>query len=549
MRTDCLESGRKALAVGDWELARAELTQAVEEAPTAEALEELAWANWWLSDIPRVTDLRTRAYHAYLDRKDARGASRNASWLGLDCMEFSGEFAVANGWFQRAESLLEGIEPCSELCMIRTLKANLVFRVEKNPDKALAILDETINLCKSIDDSEALMVAEGLKGTMLVNIGRVREGMGLLDEATVMALQEQSAPIHSVTTTCCFLIDACQRVRDYERAGQWCNKVKELCKRWNHRAVFATCRVQYAAVLIWRGEWKEAEAELNTALDELEKYKPAGISACLLRLADLRRRQGRWTETTALLNKVGGHWLKTLIGAELACDQGEFQTAYEFLDKFLRQMPRHEKTERVAGLEVFIRSCLALGRKEEATSAFNELKDIASAVETMPMQAAYRYASGLIQLASGLNDQAQKDFVDAIDAFEQLLSPYEAARSRMTLATTLLASNKAEAGHSEVNRAISIFKALGAQRDLEKAKELIRKQPKEDIKGYGFTRRELAVLRLVASGKNNDEISDTLSLSVRTVEKHLSNIYQKLGTTGKSARAFAVSYAARHHLI
>jgi len=53
--------------------------------------------------------------------------------------------------------------------------------------------------------------------------------------------------------------------------------------------------------------------------------------------------------------------------------------------------------------------------------------------------------------------------------------------------------------------------------------------------------RELDVLRLAAEGKTNEEIADALSLSPRTVERHLSNVYGKLGLTGRAARAAAVA--------
>jgi DNA-binding CsgD family transcriptional regulator len=54
------------------------------------------------------------------------------------------------------------------------------------------------------------------------------------------------------------------------------------------------------------------------------------------------------------------------------------------------------------------------------------------------------------------------------------------------------------------------------------------------------TLRELEVLRLVAHGCSNEQIGSRLALSVRTVERHLSNVYVKLSVSGKSARAAAV---------
>ena len=56
-----------------------------------------------------------------------------------------------------------------------------------------------------------------------------------------------------------------------------------------------------------------------------------------------------------------------------------------------------------------------------------------------------------------------------------------------------------------------------------------------------LSRREVEVLRLAADGRTNEQIAAALTLSVRTVERHLSNIYAKLGLSGSSARAAAVA--------
>ncbi len=65
---------------------------------------------------------------------------------------------------------------------------------------------------------------------------------------------------------------------------------------------------------------------------------------------------------------------------------------------------------------------------------------------------------------------------------------------------------------------------------------------------HELSRRELDVLRLAAAGRTNDEIAGELGLSVRTVERHLSNAYGKLGVSGKAARAAAVADLLRGHL-
>lgn len=64
-----------------------------------------------------------------------------------------------------------------------------------------------------------------------------------------------------------------------------------------------------------------------------------------------------------------------------------------------------------------------------------------------------------------------------------------------------------------------------------------------------LTRRELEVLGLVAAGKSNREIAKELVVSVRTVERHIENIYQKVGATGRVSRAIATAYAFTHSAV
>lgn len=61
-----------------------------------------------------------------------------------------------------------------------------------------------------------------------------------------------------------------------------------------------------------------------------------------------------------------------------------------------------------------------------------------------------------------------------------------------------------------------------------------------------LTFRELEVLALVVEGKHNGEIALELCISVKTVERHLYNIYQKFGV---SNRAQAINYALTHGII
>jgi ATP/maltotriose-dependent transcriptional regulator MalT len=554
MANELLNKGRLALATGEWEKASGILEEALKEEEIPEVYEELGWSCWWLCNVSGVFENRLKAYNLYLEKNDKFGASRNASWLGVDYIEFKGEFAVANGWFQRAENLLEGMPDSWELSLIKILKARWAFQVEKNIELAFKLLDDSLVLSKSQRYIDGEMLAEALKGFILVVEGKISEGMPLLDEATLLATTSEKADINITTVTCCFLIDACERIRDYERASQWCNNVKEICERWRFKAMFANCKMKYAGVLILQGKWNEAEEELLAAISELKKFRPAQINACLVRLADLKRRQGKWNEAEKLLNDAESHPLKPLYYSALYYDKGDFESALDIAEKYLRRILVKEKAERTIGVELLFRICIKLGKLDQAKDLLNELRDITESINTLPLKASYLSANGAYNFTVQNYDSARYNIEDSADIFDKIKLPFESARNRVILSEILIKLGRFAQAEGELESAINIFRDLGAEKDFERAKYLLRNLYKDkaddtEKNKYEFTGRELEVLRLVAEGKNNEETAEKLFLSVRTVEKHLTNIYGKLGVSGKSARAYAASYAIKHKLI
>jgi len=552
LTNEFLNKGREALSLGEWEKAKDYLLAVVKKEESPEAYEELGWACWWLNDAAGVFENRTKAFNLYLQKDDTLGAVRNACWIGVDYIEFKGEFAVASGWFKRAENLLEGLPPSSELSMFKILKARWTFQVDKNSEIAFKLLDESLQISKSLKNVDGEMLAEALKGFILVVEGNITEGMPLLDDATLLAINSDQSDIKFTTITCCYLIDACERIRDYERATQWCDNVKELCKKWRYKAMFANCRMKHAGLLIWKGEWNEAEEELLSAANELKQFRPVQVNACTVRLADLKRRQGKWSEAEQLLSRVESHPLKQLYSAFLYFDRQEYEKALDIAERYLRRFSLIERAERTVVLELLIRINIKLGKLEQADKLLDELKEISNSINTLPLKAAVLSAEGYLYFAQKNYEQAKKNLEDAVDIYDKIKSAFESSRTRVLLSEVLINLDKFAQAEGELNTASSKFRELGAEKDFEKAKFTLKNLYKEnaaDKNKYEFTGRELEVLRLIAEGKNNEEIAEKLFLSIRTVEKHLTNIYSKVGVSGKSARAYVASYAIKHNLI
>src|SRR5262249_1878414 len=129
-----------------------------------------------------------------------------------------------------------------------------------------------------------------------------------------------------------------------DRAAQWCARVQEFTKRWQHRPLSAICRTQYAGVLIWRGEWDAAEQELAQATRDFEQARPLlGVQA-LARLGELRLRQGRLAEAERLFTAAGAQPLARLGQAAVTLEQGAPRDAVAELERFLSTVPESEPT-------------------------------------------------------------------------------------------------------------------------------------------------------------------------------------------------------------
>jgi len=544
-------TGDEALARGAWTEARAAFESALAIQETPEAFEGLGTAAWWLDLADVVFDSRERAYRLFLARDDRAGAARVAVWLAWDCWAFRGETAVANGWLQRARRHVEGLPACPERAWLELREGSMALFEDGDAERAHAMAAEGIRIAREAGSIDFEMLGRAVQGMALVASGAVAEGMRLLDEVNAAVVAGELTDLVAIGLSCCYLIAACERVRDYDRAVQWCTRLKAFCAKWGLRPLFAVCRTQYASICVWRGTWLEAEQELNAASQELAASRPAMTADAVVRLAELRRRQGRLVDASALFEQAGSHGLALLGRAELAFDRGDGRAAAEQAARYLRHVPTHNKTDRAAGLELLVRAMTAIGDREGAATALAELSSIATLVATLPLRAAASVAAGCVALADGKADAARQQLEDAVDLYLQSGAPFELARARVDLARALAALGRADAAADEARRAIDLFAELKAEHEMARARSVLESiaapsEPSMRASQGGLTRRELEVLRLVAEGLNNQTIAERLFVSDHTVHRHLANILSKLSV---STRAAAVAQAARRGIL
>ena len=552
---DC-RAGHDALLRAAWPEARDAFTAALAARESPEALEGLGLAAWWLDLADVLFAARERAYTLYRERGDETGAARVAVWLAWDYWAFRGESAVASGWLQRARRLLEHAPPSAERAWLEVREGSLCLYEDHDPERAHALATEGVRLARAAGDTDMELLGRAVQGLALVMSGAVAEGMRALDEVNAAVVAGEVRDFVAIALACCYMVAACEHVRDYDRAVQWCTRLKAFCARYGMRPLFAVCRTQYASICMWRGTWLEAEEELSAAADELEATRPAMTGDAIVRLGELRRRQGRLVDAARLFDQADGHPLALLGRAELALDRGDARAAAELAERYLRRLPQQNRTDRAPGLDLLVRALAKSSDLDGARTAFAELSAIATLMMTGALRAMASRAAGWIALAAGQPDEARRHLEDALDGFVQGGAPFEIAASRIGLARALALLGRDTDAAIEARRAVDLFVELKAEFQLAQARELLvtlsdtHAAPAAVLTppstGADLTRREIEVLRLVADGLNNQAIGERLFVSDHTVHRHLANIFNKLSV---SSRAAAVAQAARRGLL
>jgi LuxR family maltose regulon positive regulatory protein len=544
--TELLTAAAEALGRRAWGEARELYERALAVEESAGALEGFAVASWWQDDVDAAIGARERAYVLRRERGETREAAWVAGFLAWDYGAMRGVTAVANGWLQRARRLVEDLEPSAEHAWLPLIEAS--FHLDTDAGAVLRLSREAAEHARALGGLDIEMTARTLQGLALVSLGRVEEGTRLLDEGTAAATAGELYDPIAIGSCCCNMIIACERARDFDRAGQWCEQLAAFCERTGQRPLLALCRAHHGTVLMMRGEWQEAEGELAWAAGELSTLRPPLAGYARARFAQLRRRQGRRREARALVAQAAAHVLAPLVQAEIALDEDDPSAALGYAERYLRGLGSEQPIESAAALELLVPIRIRLGELPSARDAHAQLVKIADAVATDPLRAAERCSTGRIALAERDLDAASRAFEDAIDLYLRSVAPFEAAQARLELAGALAAQDRAAAGLEHALAARATLDELGAERAAKHADKLVAQLGGRSAaaKRAGLTGREVEVLALVAEGLSNRRIAERLVVSEHTVHRHLANIYVRLGV---SSRAAAVALAAERDLL
>ena len=505
----------------------------------AATLEQRAEASYRAMDYGAAIARYEEAYRAYREDDDRLGAGRAARIIAWLHANVHGDWAVANGWVGRARTLLEEAGDDSP-------EHGWVLSMQATPDGDPVVQEdfcrEAWALGRRHRDVDLEFEAEGYVGLMLVQQGRVEEGLHLFDEVLAAVCAGEVRDVFVIEGTICGMFLACERANDVVRAEQWLRTAEDIVRRPHMVGVSAFCRAHYGGILTAAGRWEEAEVELTEAARLLEVSYKAMRGAALVRLADLRARQGRFEEAEELLDGLDQRpdaW-RTMAAVHLA--KGNLAVARDLLERALAQPDMAAIAGPVLALLVDVE--LAAGAIDDARRAADRLTDLAAGQGGHYLRAAAALARGKVCAAEG-EDDARACLQDALASFAQAQMPLDLAQTRLELARTL-AAERPEVAVVEATAALEAFERLQAARDADAAAALLRALGGPARTGpkrhQVLTKRESEVLELVGRGLSNPEIGDRLYISRKTVEHHVGRILTKLGLR---SRAEAAAHAAR----
>jgi ATP/maltotriose-dependent transcriptional regulator MalT len=534
---ELIRLGREALGVADWERARAVFEQAAAFGESAEVLDGLGEALHFGGELARAIELKERAFAEYERRGACAEAAELARWLAFLQVSVHGNMAAANGWMARAERLLQGIEECAAHGWLMLDRAPWSSDASEREQLASA----AIAIARRYGDRDLEFDAMALLGEAYVASGRVTEGMTLLDHAMAAVAAGEVVGVGPAGEIYCRLLSACERATDVRRAEQWL-AVATRFEAWGD-FVQPTCRTHYGGILIALGRWEEAERELLAAIRTFETGYWASQLFALLRLADLRVRQGRFEEAERLLEGIDWHTGAKRSLARIALARGDLALAGDLGRLCLESMsPSDPDCAPVLALLVEVQ--LARGDLAAAGETLDQLTVLATDRNNERTRALAKLVGGTVRAARG-DQQARADFQAALELFSGLGLALEAAQARVALARSL-ASYAPAAAVEEARHALDTFERLGATRDADEAAAALRQlgaPGRASPKGHGpLTKRETEVLSLVAEGCSNAEIAQRLVISRRTAEHHVARILAKLGLR---SRAEVAAYALR----
>jgi DNA-binding CsgD family transcriptional regulator len=521
------------------------LSTADKEQPlSADDLELLATAAILIADYDLSDDAWTRAHQGHLSNGELRRAARAALYLAMQLM-MRAEHARGGGWLGRAARLLEDTsDECAEhgfLIFFGAMEA--IF--SGDPVTALERFTQAAQIADRCGDADLLAEATNGRGRALIAMGQTEVGVALLDEAMVAITAGEVSP-YVAGDVYCSVIEGCTEIFDLRRAREWTTALTRWCESQPDLVPYrGQCLVHRAEILALHGAWPEATAEAHHACEVfLAGTVHPAAGAAFYQYAELHRLRGEVAKAEEAYRSAGQYGRDPQPGlALLRLAQGQTDVAAQSIRRAADELG--DPTAKPKMLAAYVEIMLAADDVMAARVAADELTELATLFNAPMIRAMADQANGAVLLAEGDARGASTLVRRAFATWQQLDTPYDAARARLLVGLTCRALGDEDSARMELDGARWVFQQLGASPDLARVQRFLG-APDRGKQDGPLTLREVQVLRLVAAGKTNRAIAEDLFLSEKTVARHVANIFTKIDVSSRSA---ATAYAYENDIV
>jgi class 3 adenylate cyclase len=462
---EALRAGRAAFARHAWrdafeQLAQADATTTLDGAD----LESLAIAAFFAGHADLRVGIAERAFAAYQRDGDVIRAAYAALQIAA-AFVLHGKYSVAAAWTRRAERLLDGRAETYAHGYLALIRSDLA-KASGDISRAIELAEEAVAIGERTGHQDLHAFALTAEATLRIMTGTIGEGIGLLEEAAIAAVNGELSPL-TAGITACQMIAACRDLTDYRRASEWIELTDRWCETQSVGGFPGVCRVHRAEIAALHGSWQRAEEELRQATEELEKFQAIPVMADgLYSIGEIRRLQGDFQGAEDLLRQA--HALGRSPHPALALirlESGKVKLAAAAIDAALAESSWDAMARlRLLGAQVEI--TLRIGDTARARVAAEQLAEMVDDTSPPALRAGLAYARGRVLLAESDHGASTRELRTALRLWREVGSAYEIARTRAALSWALRASGDDDDADLELRAARDEFERLGAKPDL-----------------------------------------------------------------------------------
>ena len=537
-----VDRGRVAYQAHRWTEAIAEFAEAERENTIApQDLEHLATALFLVGRGSEGVDILTRAHEAFLEAHDSSGAIRCAAWLGMQLMSL-GDRSRSAGWFARAQRIVEADPASGPGQGFLLIPEALGALYAGDGARASDVFERAAEFAHRFGDPDLIALSHLGQGQAKIMVGDPEGGLIMLDEIMVAVTAGETSPIPSGIVYCAVL-QCCRLAFDVRRAHEWTRALEHWCEARPDMVAFSgQCQAHRAALFVLHGAWNDALAAATSAQERSARGDRDGLFSAWYQDGEVHRLRGELDLAESSYEHAAQTGFEPQPGlALLRLAQGKTKLAHSLIRGAVDSA---DPAERRWMLPAVVEIELAAGDLSAARRIADEL-DALLLTSNMPMtQAMVGQAEAAVLLEEGDASGALRAARRAWAHWRDLDVPYEAACCRVLAARACEALNDEASAAMELDAARAVFIELGARQALRSTEALMASEAHG--RPGGLTPREVEVLRLVAAGKTNRLIALDLFLSEKTVARHVSNIFAKLGV---SSRAAATAFAYQHEIV